>query len=458
MRVFPPPLEIGDDEGFDPAKDIFRRADFGHSLLALVSNVEDPLVILLDSPWGTGKTTFIKMWAGEARKAGHPVVYFDAFANDHQENAFLALAGEVIGASRRAKAARTSAYRKFLGRATKAGKVMLRAGTKIGIKAATLGVLDATDIDTIKNVAGDLADAAASSADDFVSRLLQEQAKSMETMSSFRTALSDLGVTLSDKTNEDGNSKSLVFIVDELDRCRPSFALDVIENIKHLFSVPNVHFILVAYAGQLENSIKYRHGPDIDSMLYLQKFYNVIVHLPEGGIYRSERVIHKYLSHLRANLAFIGDSKERDQMFDQLEGLAEAKGYSLRTVERIATLLNLCLAVTPANHLKLLPIVPGLVAMKLTAPNLFARAKRGTLAASEAFKFLDFAHWPTDGAYRTEWMQKWWTYCLENELPGEAAEWHGFAGDLSYRYNIDDRGRIVPLMATTVVDRVGAPG
>jgi hypothetical protein len=57
MRIFPPTIEIGEKEGFSPEKDIFKRADFGKGLADLVRLVEDPLVIVLDGPWGSGKTT-----------------------------------------------------------------------------------------------------------------------------------------------------------------------------------------------------------------------------------------------------------------------------------------------------------------------------------------------------------------------------------------------------------------
>jgi hypothetical protein len=99
MRIFPTPIEIGPEEGFAPDKDIFQRASLGSGLTNLVSISEDPLVVMLDAPWGQGKTTFVKMWAGELRKKNIPVIYFDAFANDHVDNAFLAIAAEVIRTS-----------------------------------------------------------------------------------------------------------------------------------------------------------------------------------------------------------------------------------------------------------------------------------------------------------------------------------------------------------------------
>ncbi len=150
MLIFPPKIEIGDEEGFAPAKDIFKRAEFGTGLANLVSAVEDPMVIALDGQWGSGKTTFIKMWAGLLRKKGHPVIYFDAFSHDYIDDAFLAIAGEVVSLSQKSKSANTPAHKKFLNGAARAGRAILRSGTKIGVKAATLGVLDASDLESLK--------------------------------------------------------------------------------------------------------------------------------------------------------------------------------------------------------------------------------------------------------------------------------------------------------------------
>lgn len=102
-------MEIGHTESFTPQKDIFGRKEFGDKLTRIVATLGSPSVLLLDAPWGTGKTTFVKMWRGELSKAGIPSIYFDAFANDYQEDAFLAVASQIIAeaesqAPRKAKA------------------------------------------------------------------------------------------------------------------------------------------------------------------------------------------------------------------------------------------------------------------------------------------------------------------------------------------------------------------
>jgi nucleoside-triphosphatase THEP1 len=149
MRLFPPPLEIGDEEGFTPAKDIFGRAHLGSGLTNLVGSVSDPTVIAVDGQWGSGKTTFLKMWAGELRKSNFPVVYFDAFERDYVDDAFLAIASEIIQLAKEKKKANTSKGEALVRSAIGAGKVLLRSSLKLGVKAATLGAIAGADIEGI---------------------------------------------------------------------------------------------------------------------------------------------------------------------------------------------------------------------------------------------------------------------------------------------------------------------
>lgn len=68
MKLFPNGPTIGELDGFTRENDIFGYKDFGDRLTALQLNVSEPMVTVVDGPWGCGKSTFIKQWAGELRK------------------------------------------------------------------------------------------------------------------------------------------------------------------------------------------------------------------------------------------------------------------------------------------------------------------------------------------------------------------------------------------------------
>jgi hypothetical protein len=75
-------------------------------------------------------------------------------------------------------------------------------------------------------------------------------------------------------------TRKLVIVIDELDRCRPDYALQLLEIIKHFFNVPGVHFVLGVNLKELQNSVKARYGAGVDAETYLQKFISLQLNLP----------------------------------------------------------------------------------------------------------------------------------------------------------------------------------
>jgi predicted KAP-like P-loop ATPase len=145
MRLFPQELDIPLSEGFSPHLDIFGRKPFADKLTNIVKAVDTPPVTLLDAPWGLGKTTFIKMWIGELYKQNIPVIYFDAFANDYQEDAFIAISSEIISELDRRQSPSTNvdeSKRKAVGVA----KIIGLSALRIGFKAATAGAIEYGDL------------------------------------------------------------------------------------------------------------------------------------------------------------------------------------------------------------------------------------------------------------------------------------------------------------------------
>jgi predicted KAP-like P-loop ATPase len=381
MRLFPPPLEIGDEEGFTPEKDIFGRAQRGVGLTNLVSLVSDPTVTAVDGQWGSGKTTFLKMWAGELRKAGFPVVYFDAFENDHVDDAFLAIAGEVIALAQKRKKANSSKGKALVKSAVGAGKVLLRSSLKLGVKAATLGAIAGADLEGLSD---DIAAELEGLTDKYLGELLTQQKQQKDAIQGFRDALTELPALLSEKPNESGSNapalKPLVFIIDELDRCRPTFALEILERIKHFFSVPNVHFVLGVHLDQLRNSVVVAYGPSIDAQTYLQKFVHLTFFLVDQGRYRSERVVPKFVAYLRKVLDFKKEDNDTvDGATELIQYVAETQDVSLRAIERIMTNLAVGLAYSPSNVIRPSPILGGLCILKVVRSDLYAKAKKGQL-------------------------------------------------------------------------------
>ncbi|MGO2474326.1 MAG: KAP family P-loop NTPase fold protein [Vibrio litoralis] len=273
MKIVVPEVQISSDCGFSPDVDIFKRKGFGERLANLVENSGGSPVIALDSGWGEGKSTFIKMWRGYIENQREPEIksiYFDAFENDYQKDPFLTLASEIY---QLITVEDEETKTKFKDKAAKAAKSLVRGALKVSVKVGTAGIVDGSAVDVAEK---ELSNLVADQVDDLIKERFEHAEKDKLALKEFRSYLSNFA-------NEVNGGKPIVFIIDELDRCKPDFALELLEQVKHLFSVKGITFLLVTNREQLEESIKSKYGQGIDPTNYLHKFINVWLTMPRAS-------------------------------------------------------------------------------------------------------------------------------------------------------------------------------
>ncbi|MGI2159476.1 KAP family P-loop NTPase fold protein [Shewanella baltica] len=323
MKIIAPELQINDDTGFDPAIDIFKRSEFGGRLANLIENAGGNPVIALDAGWGQGKSTFIKMWRGylsSHRDSKIQSVYFDAFENDYQKDPFLALASEMYQLISEDDEDKQI---EFKDKAVKAGKSLVRGALKLTVRTVTAGLIDGSAIDAAEK---DLSNLIADQVDDLVKDRFEHAQKDKKALKAFKEHLSKFAA-------DQGNGKPIIFIIDELDRCRPDFALELLEQVKHLFSVRGITFLLVTNRVQLEQSIKAKYG-DIDPVNYLHKFINVWLTMPRTAEKYNDNGSH-YLQYALRSILSDGDYKNNKSIRDTLDDIVKYYQPSFREIERM---------------------------------------------------------------------------------------------------------------------------
>ncbi|MFT5061849.1 MAG: hypothetical protein ACI9AX_002180 [Polaromonas sp.] len=254
-----------------PEDDPLDRAASGKALSGLVERIEDPMVIALDGGWGTGKSWFLKRWVGQHR-LDYPdqarTVYFDAFAHDYLDDPLVAVMGVLIAELEPDSAAEKDTWTKIKTAAWKLRKPAARIALAVGTGGATEVGGAAPD-----EGAKALGKLATETADNF----WDKEASRRDAMEEFGAALKALTLSV----GEEGTPRKLVIVVDELDRCRPDYALSLLEVIKHFFAVDHVHFVLGVNLAELENMVRVRYGTQEGAALYLQKFVTLTMELPE---------------------------------------------------------------------------------------------------------------------------------------------------------------------------------
>ena len=69
----------------------------------------------------------------------------------------------------------------------------------------------------------------------------------------------------------------MVVFVDELDRCSPSFAIQLLERVKHFFEIKGVIFVFSVNVKELQHTIKKFYGEQFDATKYLSRFFSISV-------------------------------------------------------------------------------------------------------------------------------------------------------------------------------------
>lgn len=122
---------------------------------------------------------------------------------------------------------------------------------------------------------------------------------------------------------------TIVFFVDELDRCMPEYAVKVLERIHHLIEKQsNIITVIAIDKAQLSTSIKHLFGFE-NPEKYLEKFINFEIKLDNGSV--SELIAQKYADYL----ALFDESLFRFD--DSVEECLQAifKNIDIRTQEQL---------------------------------------------------------------------------------------------------------------------------
>lgn len=265
------PLNIDKDEPFK--EDKLGREKNIESLTQLLTNCNDSFVLAVDSPWGSGKTTFIKMWMQYLKNRGFPVIYFNAWENDFSDNALVSLIGKIETGIKEIDIPKEKKrlVKESFENAKKIGAKIVKLSLPMALKAATLGLID------IKNE--DIEKALSDFTEKVAEKSIKEYEKSRQTIDNLKEELEKFVEHIINSEDAQYN-KSLVIFIDELDRCRPTFAIEVLEKVKHIFDVPQIVFVLGIDKEQLGHSIKSVYGEQFGVEGYLKRFIDITYSLP----------------------------------------------------------------------------------------------------------------------------------------------------------------------------------
>lgn len=374
-----PPLKVVEQE-LDPEKhwadDVLERREVADRLTSIVREQEAPFVISVDGRWGTGKTFLLKRWAQDLRKQepSWEAIYYNAWEDDFADDPLLAIIAQ---------------FSEHGGPSLKE-----RAGKLVAVAAPLLsyGVSLAALVGT--GVAVPPVPTRTPSPKERLDGYLEK-----------RTAKNKLKVLLRELAAEvrDETSQPLVFIIDELDRCRPTFAIELLERVKHIFDVPNIVFVFGINRSELTESLRSVYG-EIDAGIYLRRFFDMEFTLPEPD---PDRFCMSLFSRYRVDRFFTElntDSFQRyyEEEFNQIAwGLPTLLGYmglSLRDMDYCIRLLALATRDMEPRRSSYPMLLMPLIAVKIGNPDLYRRFTQGDARGAGLIDYFNECHVARDTA------------------------------------------------------------
>lgn len=212
-------------------------------------NSQNGLVILLNGAWGSGKSTFLKELEEKINECDDMQLFinYNAYEYDFYETPYIPFFASLENKLKLGKE---------LDKLVKLTGKNLGKGILTSLYAMVNGFYKKKfdiDLNDIKdNILGIDNESYKKDFDDFIS--CKKKIKS--------------------KLKKSCSKKPQIFIVDELDRCKPTFAINTLEIIKHFFDVENCIFIVSVDKLQLEESAKTIFGQEMDSEKYFSKFFD----------------------------------------------------------------------------------------------------------------------------------------------------------------------------------------
>ena len=240
---------------------LHRKREIEDFLKMLIA-VEPPYTFVIDAPWGSGKTFFVKQVARVLQMANPALdinletlnatlgetatelpatpclpIYFNAWEDDHFENPILPILASIANA---------------------ADEQSVKGGKDFG--KGVIGAIEAAA--SLIGYGGDINGVIEKfSGTDFLEQYKNEK--------ELRGKIDELI-----KTNLPEVADRAIIFIDELDRCRPEFAIKVLEQTKTLFQQDNIVVVYSTDITQLAHSLQGVYGPRFDGRKYLERFYD----------------------------------------------------------------------------------------------------------------------------------------------------------------------------------------
>lgn len=263
---------------------------------------EGSVVVNIDARWGQGKSFFLHNMYRQVLAEGHPAISINAWKYDYVDDPYTYVMASLDAyfqslVERQEKSVKEKIIDKVDAVRNNAGKLLWLGIKGIGKRASRYAFGAAADemvevvdryapavraeaTEIVDEVEKQLVEVTDNIISAYIKKRLDDFTETKEALQSFRDSLEALVKLLEDELK----LKMPMFIfIDELDRCRPPYAIQMMERIKHLFDVPQLAFVIATDTTSLSHSVQAVYGPKFDGREYLGRFFHRTYKLPPAS-------------------------------------------------------------------------------------------------------------------------------------------------------------------------------
>lgn len=242
--------------------------ELANNLLKKIEDDEYPYVLSVEASYGMGKTYFFSRFCEHAKKNGYHCIYISAWENDYQPSPFCFIAKEILNYfTMHLRSSVNSSITTLKEKVTNvAKKILLSSSIQVGVnlKFFSIGI------------------------ENNLEKLCKSFLETKDEVKEFKKELAKILVN--------NRIKPLIIIIDELDRCRPDYALKTLEIIKHFFDLDNLYVILPVNNEALVQAVQSTYGDIKNSEYYMRKFITENYLFPTSDEKYYKKIVETHIS------------------------------------------------------------------------------------------------------------------------------------------------------------------
>lgn len=297
--------------------DFLGREEIANNLLNYVLSDESHAhVVNINAPWGTGKTFLLENIQKQLKDSA-VVININAWKDDFNKEPMPYIISCIFEQIKNSSnTLKTNAdLNAFLSKGAAVLSMIGKTGIRYGLRQLNLEPNDFEEI--------------LKASDTTIEKYLKEKNNRDESIDAFKVSLEKL---IKDSiTHNDFTHKKALIMIDELDRCRPTYAIEMLECVKHFFDIRNCVFLISTDTEQLEHSIRAVYGAEFKSNIYLKRFFDLTFSLDEKT---TEFLIENesFFSYLKEDNYLNIDIENSDLLKKTFKRLIITGGLSTRDV------------------------------------------------------------------------------------------------------------------------------